>query len=336
MLVENIKDILLFTKIVKAGSLCAAGRELGFSSALVSKRLKRLEEQLGVRLVNRSTRTLSITSEGLEYFEYSKDILSKLEEAESFITQKNKKLSGNLRITMPSYFGRIHIAPLVTDIMKQHPNLDVSLHMSNEMVDIIKDGYDLSIRIDNMAISNLVTKPLGTEQRVVVATPGYINKFGTPKTPEELDKHNTLLYANPEPFNTWTFTNTCGNKHIVRVSGNYKINNCESLKELVLSGAGISLRPIWDVLPELKNGELVQLLPEYLPPSFTIQAVYPSRHHLSTRVRTFIDLLKRKFDQNSIFSKDYFLKDAQKEELIHITRISAPKKASILKSKHVF
>ena len=295
MLVENIADLQIFAQVVKEGSLSAAGRELGFSSAVVSKRLQRLEEQLGVRLINRSTRKLCVTEEGAKYYAYCTRILAELEEAETVITHGSSQPKGTLRITVPAAFGRLHIAPLVPEFLRRYPELRLSLHLSDSVEDMIDAGYDLAVRIGDLKDSNLVARHLGIDRRWVVATPSYIKKHGAPKKPEDLKKHNALLFANPSPLDQWQFVDRKGKAHQVKVSGNFETNNCDALREAILADAGIALRPAWDVWQDLRSGTMKVLLPEYTQPSFNIQAVYPSSRHLSQKVRVFIDLLCERF-----------------------------------------
>ncbi|MHB9117711.1 MAG: LysR family transcriptional regulator [Burkholderiales bacterium] len=304
MLVENITDLLIFAHVVKQGSLSAAGRDLGYSAAVVSKRLQRLEERLGTRLVNRSTRKLGITEEGARYHEYCVRVLAELEEAEALITKGSRQPKGTLRVTVPAAFGRLHIAPLVPKFLRRYPELRLSLHLSDGIVDIIEDGYDVAVRIGEMKDSNLVARHLGIDHRFVVATPSYLAKHGAPSCPEDLLQCNALLFANPAPLDQWQFVDGEGVIHSIRVSGNFETNNCEALREAIMADLGIALRPAWDVWRDIQNGSLKVLLPDYTPPSFNIQAVYPSRRHLSQKVRVFIDLLQEVFGDTPYWEKE--------------------------------
>lgn len=304
MLAENINDLLIFAHVVKEGSLSAAGRALGFSSAVVSKRLQRLEEQLGIRLVNRSTRKLSVTEEGARYHEYCVRVLVELEEAEALITRGSRQPRGTLRVTVPSAFGRLHIAPLVPEFLRRYPELRLSLHLTDHVVDLIEEGFDMALRIGDMKDSNLVARQLGIDRRFVVATPSYVEKHGAPGTPGELAQHNALLFANPAPLDQWQFVARDGRTQTVRVSGNFETNNCDALREALLADAGIALRPTWDVGKDIRAGTLQVLLPDYVQPSYNIQAVYPSRRHLSQKVRVFVDLLRERFGDKPYWEPD--------------------------------
>lgn len=294
MAARNLNDLLIFTRVAKEGGMAAAGRDLGLSGAVVSKRIQRLENHVGVRLIHRSTRTLSLTDEGALYHDYCVRILAELEEAETLLGQGSQP-SGTLRVTVPAAFGRLHIAPLVPEFLNRYPNIRLSLHLSDQHVDLIDEGYDLAVRIGELRDSNLVVSPLGVDKRVLVASSGYLARHGEPTCPEELRAHNALLFANPTPMDAWHFIDPQGKKHDVRVRGNFETNNCDALREAILAGLGIALRPVWDVWQDLRQGKMVALLPGYTQPSFPIQALYPSRRHLPQKVRLFIDMLRERF-----------------------------------------
>lgn len=292
MLIENISDLLVFTQAVKGGSLSAAGRELGISLAVASKRLQRLEEQLGVRLLNRSTRQLSLTDEGAEYYHYCVRILAELEEGEELVTRGSKEPKGNLKVTMPAAFGRLHIAPLVPEFLTRYPAIKLTLHLTDSIVDIIDQGYDLAVRIGDLKDSSLVAKSIGLDRRVVVATPSYLARYGAPRTPQDLAEHNALLFAGKDH---WNFTGPNAEEVSVKVSGNLDTNNCDALREAIHADLGLALRPLWDVWQDLRDGRLVRLLPAYIPPTYPINAVYPSRRLMPKKTRVFIAHLLQRF-----------------------------------------
>jgi DNA-binding transcriptional LysR family regulator len=295
MLVENISDLVIFVHAAKSGNFSAAGRDLGFSAAVVSKRLQRLEDQLSVRLFNRSTRKIGLTDEGAEFFDYCVRVLADLEEAESLITIGSQQLKGTLRVTAPAAFGRLHIAPLVPMILSRHPNLDLYLHLSDDVVDIIEDRYDVAVRIGEMKDSKLIARNLCVDNRLVVATKSYIRKFGEPNSPDDLLNHNALLFCSSGKPSPWRFYDKSGKLYTVNVSGNFETNNCDALREAILADIGIALRPKWDIWRDIESGRMIALLPEYKPHSFDIKVVYQSRRHLPKKVRIFIDLLIDKF-----------------------------------------
>jgi len=298
MLIDNLSDLLIFTRIIKLGSLSAAGKDLGLSAAVVSKRLQRLETQLGTTLVIRSTRTLNVTEEGYNYFKHCKSILDAVEVAEADILFKNHVPRGTLKISVPAYFGRLYIAPLIPEFLEKYNEVDLSLDFSDQFVDLISGGYDMAVRIGDLQDSNLIVRKLGIDQRVIVASPDYIKRFGEPESPKELARHNALIFSNPSPVNHWVFKDAKGKEHGVKVSGNFETNNCEALNHAVLSGLGVTQRPMWDVWNAIQSGELVVLLKKYQAPRFDIQVVYPSRTNIPHKVSVFIDLLKDHFSND--------------------------------------
>jgi len=303
MLVDNLSDLLVFTRIIKLGSLSAAGKDLGLSAAVVSKRLQRLESQLGSTLIIRSTRTLNVTEEGYNYFKHCKSILDAVEMAEADILFKNRIPTGTLKISVPAYFGRLYVAPLIPAFLEKYSEVDLSLDFSDHFVDIIGGGYDLAVRIGNLQDSNLIIRKLGVDRRVIVASPGYIKRYGKPESPKELSQHNALVFSNPLPLNHWVFKDTKDKEYGIKVSGNFETNNCEVLNDAVLSGLGITQRPLWDVWSAVRSGELEVLLEEYETPTLDIQIVYPSRTNIPYKVRVFIELLKDYFDRDLGWNK---------------------------------
>lgn len=292
MLIDNISDLMVFTQAVKGGSLSAAARELGMSLAVASKRLQRLEDQLGVRLLNRSTRQLSLTDEGAAYYDYCVRILAELEEGEELVTRGSKEPKGTLKVTVPAAFGRLHVAPLVPGFLARYPAVKLNLHLSDALVDIIEQGYDLAIRIGELKDSSLIARPIGQDRRVVVATPSYLARYGAPRTPRDLAGHNALLFGGTDH---WTFTGPNGEAVAVKVSGNLDTNNCDALREAIFADLGLALRPLWDVWQDLRDGRLVRLLPAYTPPAYPINALYPSRRLMPKKTRMFIEHLLQRF-----------------------------------------
>lgn len=292
---RDLTDLQIFTRAVRLGSLAAAGRELGYSNAVVSKRMQRLEESLKVRLLNRSTRKLSLTAEGAVYFEHCCAILAELQEVESQIAGGDGMPHGTLRVSVPAAFGRLHIAPLVPEFLRRYPAVNLSLHLSDQRVDLIEDGFDLAIRIGELTDSSMVARYLGQDNRQVVATPEYIRQHGCPTCPDDLLHHNALLFTGSSRLDHWRFVDKQGREQWVKVHGNFDTNNCDALREAILAGLGIALRPKWDVWRDIQTGAMQVLLPDYQQPSYPIHAIYPSRKQLSLRVRAFIDMLCERF-----------------------------------------
>ncbi|PHP66237.1 LysR family transcriptional regulator [Zhengella mangrovi] len=285
---SHIADYEIFARVVSAGSLSAAGRELGLSPAVVSKRLRRLEDSLGTRLLQRTTRQIALTEAGQGFYERIVAILAAVEEAESFVSRRSAQPQGTLKVSAPTSFGRMHVAPHLQAFMRDNPDLAINLVLSDEFVDIVGDGFDLAIRIAELTDSSLVARRLAPVQRFLVASASYIEKHGEPASITDLQNHVVLPAHNNEP---WRLEGPDG-PLVYRPEGPLLTNSSEVLRQAVLAGIGIALRSTWDVGPELASGELRRVLPDYSASrNVGIYAVYPSRRFLPVKVRLFIDYL---------------------------------------------
>lgn len=285
---SHIADYEIFARVVSAGSLSAAGRELGLSPAVVSKRLRRLEDSLGTRLLQRTTRQIALTEAGQGFYERIVAILAAVEEAESFVSRRSAQPQGTLKVSAPTSFGRMHVAPHLQAFMRDNPDLAINLVLSDEFVDIVGDGFDLAIRIAELTDSSLVARRLAPVQRFLVASSSYIEKHGEPASITDLQNHVVLPAHNNEP---WRLEGPDG-PLVYRPEGPLLTNSSEVLRQAVLAGIGIALRSTWDVGPELASGELRRVLPDYSASrNVGIYAVYPSRRFLPVKVRLFIDYL---------------------------------------------
>ena len=289
---SNFGDLEIFARVVAAGSMSAAGRELGLSPAVVSKRLRRLEDRLGTRLLQRTTRQIALTEAGQGFYERVVAILAGVEEAEAFVSRRSALARGTLKISAPTSFGRMHIAPHLTPFMKANPDLSVNMLLSDDLVDIVGDGFDVAIRIAELADSSLVARKLAPVRRVLCASPDYLDEHGIPQTLADLDEHNCLTHQTSD---SWRLEGPEG-PVTVRPEGNLATNSSEVIREAVLAGLGIALRSTWDVGGELSSGKLVHLLPDYHGSTNTgIYAIYPSRQFLPVKVRLFIDYFAELF-----------------------------------------
>jgi DNA-binding transcriptional LysR family regulator len=284
----NLGDLEIFSRVIAMGSMSAAGRVLGLSPAVISKRVKRLEERLGTRLFQRTTRQISLTEAGQGFYERIVGILAGIEEAEAFVSGRSGAARGMLRVSAPTSFGRMHIAPHLKTFMDSHPELAVNLVLTDDFSDIVGDGYDLAIRIGELSDSSLVARRLTPVRRVLCAAPGYIARHGTPSSLADLARHICLP---PHIQDVWRLEGADG--HVTyRPQGPLSTNSSEVVREAVLSGMGVALRSTWDVGQALKSGDLVQVLPEYEgSKNVVLSAVYPSRQFLPVKVRLFIDYL---------------------------------------------
>jgi DNA-binding transcriptional LysR family regulator len=260
----------------------------------VSRKLAALEARLGVRLIHRTTRRLSLTDEGAVYHEASTRILSEIEEADAAAAARRVEPQGVLKVAMPASFGLKHIAPLVPDFVRRHPRVQLALSLSDRTVNVIEEGFDVAIRIAELEDSSLAARKLAPNRRVVCASPEYLRKHGTPRTPADLQQHNCLTTT--DFHMTWEYRDPQGKRDSIRVAGRYACDNWEVLREWAVAGLGVALKSTWDVRRHLDDGSLVPLLPGYaFGPDVAIYAVYPHRRYLPAKTRLFIDFLADSF-----------------------------------------
>lgn len=302
---DVVHGMLVFTKVVQAGSLSAAARELGVSTAVVSRTLAALEARLGVRLVNRTTRSLHLTDEGASYYETSQRILAEIDEADAAVTSRHIEPQGVLKVALPASFGHQHIAPLIPRFAELYPKIELALSLSDRLINLIEEGFDLAVRIAELKDSSLAARKLAPNRRVVCASPAYLREHGEPKTPQDLTRHNCLVAAWEQGFAmTWEYKNPVNKRGSVRVSGRYACDNWEVLREWAIAGLGVALKSTWDVRRQLEDGSLVPLFPGYdFDTDVGIYAVYPHRRHLPAKTRVFIDFLAESFGPEPYWDK---------------------------------
>ena len=285
---EAFGTIPVFVAVVENGGFSAAARTLGISKSAVSKRINQLEAHLGVRLLHRTTRKLSLTEAGERYFEHAAQALTAAGQAEDAVTELQGEPQGNLKISSPMSFGRLHVAPLIPKLLQRYPKLQIDLVMDDRKVDLVAGGFDVAIRAGNLPASTLIARKLAPLRQVLCASPDYIDRYGRPGTPAELSSHNCVLYSYSSDANEWTLIGASG-PETVTVSGSYHVNNSEALLEALREGVGIGRLPTFVTGPDLKTGRLVKLFESYRIPEFTIYAVFPERQYLPAKVRAFLD-----------------------------------------------
>ncbi len=291
----SISDLDIFARVARTANMSAAGREMGLSPAVVSKRISLLEDQLGARLFQRTTRHLTLTETGEGYFKRVVDILSLIEEAEDFVSRRNTRPRGVLKMTAPTAFSRLHIAPHLPAFLNRFSDIELEMHLTDNFVDIIRDGFDVAIRIGELRDSSLVARKLAADDRVLCATPGYLAEAGTPRKLADLERHNCLLAGAQD---VWRLESPEGQIQ-ARVKGNIRSNSGEFVREALLSGLGIALRSTWDIGAELEAGQLEVVLPEYRGSSSVgIFAVYPCREFMPNKVNVFIEFLNEVYAAN--------------------------------------
>lgn len=280
--------IPVFVAVVENDGFSAASRALGISKSAVSKRINQLENHLGVRLLHRTTRKLSLTEAGERYFEHAAQALTAAGQAEDAVTELQGEPQGKLKISSPMSFGRLHVAPLIPIFMKRYPKILIDLVMDDRNIDLVAEGFDLAIRSGDMPASTLIARKLAPLRQVLCASPDYIDRYGMPVTPSELSERNCILFSYSGDANEWTL-NKGGKSEAVLVSGSYRVNNSEAILVALREGLGIGRLPTFVAGPDLREGNLVRILESYHIPDHTFYAVFPERQYLPAKVRAFLD-----------------------------------------------
>ncbi len=299
---DTLTSMKVFSTVVDVGSFAAASERLDMSRAMVSKHMAHLESHLGTRLLNRTTRRLSLTESGSAYFERCQVILNDLEEAELVATDLTMVPRGTLRLTAPLVFGVMHIAPHIADYLIIHPEAKLDFSLDDRHVDLVNDGYDLAIRIGNLPETGMIARKLTTDSLVVCGSPDYFHRHGVPLVPEDLAQHNCMGYSYEVPANEWQFSGADG-EHRVAINGTVRANNGDLLRVAALGGAGIVLQPRFLVGADLREGRLQAVLTEFNSRELGVYVVYPSRRYLPAKVRSFIDFLVERFGPNPDWGK---------------------------------
>ena len=300
---DNVKAMRLFLTVVQTGSLSGAGRQSGLSPASVSRQITALEDDLGVRLLNRTSRRLSLTEAGQVYLEHAERLLQDIDELRDAVSQMAVKPRGTLRIQSRISLGTQHVAPLIPTFLALYPDLKIDLWLTDNDLDLTEHGIDLAIRTGNLSDSTRIGRRLASSPRVICASPEYWAEHGKPATPEALMDHNCLTYR--FEFGTaaalWQFRIDTGQSINIQVAGNFQTNNGEALRVATLSGLGVAMLPAWSVKDHLKAGSLERVLSDYETTvsdlDFGIYAVYLSRRNLSAKTRLFVDHLVTEFSK---------------------------------------
>jgi DNA-binding transcriptional LysR family regulator len=291
---DKAQEMASFVAVVDAGSFVAAAEALGLSKAAVSRQVGDLEQRLGARLLHRTTRRLSLTDDGQVFYARAKDLLAAIEDAESEISARSGEASGLLRINAPLTFGILHLAPLWGRFVEAHPKVSLEIDLSDRIVDLVDEGYDLAVRITNLPSSQLVSRRLATSRMVLCAAPGYLARHGVPAHPRDLAAHRVISYSYWSTRDEWTFTGPEGEVR-VRTQPRIHANNGDTCRAAALDGQGIILQPDFLVGPDLRQGTLVELLPGHASLTIGIHAVYPSRKYLPIKTRRMVDYLAGAF-----------------------------------------
>jgi DNA-binding transcriptional LysR family regulator len=289
---DRFKQLETFVSVATRGSLSAAAQAEGVAPAIIGRRIDALEARLGVKLLVRTTRRITLTFEGSAFLEDSQRLLDDLANAETSVSLGGVKASGRVRITAPAGFGRRHVAPLIEPFVHANPEVTVSLDLSDRLADIVSEGFDVAIRIGPLDDSSLVGVTLAQNHRVIVASPAYLAARGTPQSPQALGEHNCLTFGNTGNQPRGWLLQVDGAPTPVRVSGTMECNDGAVLHDWALAGLGLAWRSMWEVSEDIAAGRLVTVLDAFAAPANTIHALFPQRRRLPLRVRMFIDFLK--------------------------------------------
>jgi DNA-binding transcriptional LysR family regulator len=287
---DKLAAMQAFVRVVEAGSFVKAAEQLGVSTTSTSRLVADLEADLGARLLQRTTRRLSLTAMGAEYFSRAQAILSAVEEAAAVAGLESSRPFGSLRVSAPVVFGTLHLPPLLAAFHARHPNVRVDMSLADRVVDLVEEGFDIAIRIAARLADALVARRLCTIRLVACASPEYLRRHGTPKSPADLARHHCLVYTFSERPDEWRFDGPRG-PVTVKVSGALRSNNGDLLRRAALADEGVVVSPTFMAGDDLLHGRLVQVMPRYRQPSIAAHAVYPTRRHLPAKVRAFVDLL---------------------------------------------
>jgi len=293
--VDLATQMMIFARTVQEGGFSAAARALDLTPSAVSKQISRLEDRLGVRLLNRTTRHISLTEEGRAFHERCVRLTAEIAEAEEWVAALQGHVQGTLRVASTVAFAKHLVLPLIPEFLRRYPELRVSLEVTDRTVDLVEEGVDVAIRFtEQLTDPSLVARRLAVNRRVICAAPSYLEAHGVPRTPEDLLKHNCLSLYTVSAFQDWEFDGPDGSR-VLHVKGNFETNSADALYHAALAGLGVARLATYLVGQDLKAGRLTRLLPEYVHEKASILAVYPHRRHLSVKVRAFVDFLVEKF-----------------------------------------
>lgn len=296
---DRVGDLALFLRVLDLGSISAAARSLDLSVAVASQRLKRLERDLGVRLLHRTTRQLHATPEGAALAEQGRALVEDLEALTGGLRQAATEVAGTLRLTASASFGRQYLSPLLPEFLARYPRVKVSVNLNDQLLDLVSSGFDMAIRIGALEDSSLVARKLAPNRRVICASPEYVRRHGMPNSPEELARHECLMLVGSQGRqDLWRLHDRAGREIAVRVSGRFESNLGELLRDAAVAGLGIAVHSTWHVNEDLRAKRLVPVMPDYGVAESGIYAVIPQRRLIPPRVRAFSDFLAERFGEH--------------------------------------
>jgi len=293
---DRASEMLIFVRCVEQGSFSAAARDMDLTPSAISKQIRRLEDRLGARLFNRTTRRISLTEIGRDFYDRCSRIMLDIEAAEESVSSQQGLVRGTLRVSATAAFARGEVLPRMPLFLERYPELTVEMELTDRSVDLVEEGVDCAIMLQEQVDDpSLISRKLAVNRRIIVATPGYVNKHGAPQNPEDLLSHNCLTLYNVTRFNDWEFGLPDGSHRLIHVDGNLRANTAGALYEACLAGVGLARLSTWLVAPRIRDGQLVQLLPEFSQEASAYFVLFPQGRHLSRKVRAFVDFLVEEF-----------------------------------------
>jgi DNA-binding transcriptional LysR family regulator len=300
---DKLKQMCAFVDAVEQGSLARAALEQGVTPVMLGRRIDALEKRLGVKLLYRTTRHLTLTEQGTVFLEHCRKLLADIDTAETIASEGRDKATGHLIVSAPAAFGRLHVAPHAPGFVTANPKVQVSFNLTDQVVDLVREGYELGIRIGGVLDPNLVAVKLASNRRVVCGTPAYFERFGIPRTLDELAQHNCLAFNLQGGQQRGWYFQKDGKPVTIKVDGNLDCNDGELLHRWASEGIGLAWRSTWEIQAQLAAGELITVLDEFALPDYDIVAVYMQQRHLPARVRFFIDALKAVYAQPGYWTR---------------------------------
>ena len=296
-MIGELESMVIFARVIESSSFSTAARDLGVSKSLVSKEVSRLEDRLGVRLLNRTTRRFSLTEAGAAFYEGCQRVLNEAEAAKDAVSHLASAPRGQLKVNAPMSFGIMHLGPLLPDFLERFPELDVQMVLNDRLVDLIDEGFDVGVRITRMLDSSLIARKLAPNRLIACAAPSYLEKHGTPRHPEELKRHNCLGYSYSKTPGIWHFRSD-STRHKISVSGRFTANNGDVIQAALRAGLGVAIQPSFIAGDDLRSGRLVRLFQAYeVGEGSAVHAVFPANRNLSPKVRVFVDFLVERFGE---------------------------------------
>jgi len=299
----QLEDMNVFIRVVEAGGISHAADQMSIAKSAISRRLVDLETRLGVRLLNRTTRTSSLTEAGQSYYERAIKLIDDVAELNAMTTDSRCALAGTIRLAAPLSFGLAHLAPAISVFAKEHPELTIDIDFSDRQIDLVEEGFDLAFRIADLKDSTLVARKISPIQHILCSSPDYVKEYGIPETPKDLKNHHLLQY-NISKSSSWKLIDKKGKEYLVRLSAKMTANNGDFLRDMAIAGHGILITPTFISWKALATGDLVPILSDYKLPQLNAYAVYPQTRYLSQRTRMLIDFLVERFGDNPYWDQN--------------------------------